>query len=75
MYDDFALDHIIDVHYESLDEIDTYAHDLDEDYAHNTYDLVELAYKHYAWYNVHLDSHITCHTQCLSHKNVMYVSH
>ena len=48
MYDDFALDHIIESHYECLDEIDTYTHDLDEEYAHNTYDLVELAYKHYA---------------------------
>ena len=48
MYDDFTLDYIIESHYECLDEIDTYDVELDEEYAHNTCDLVELAYKHYA---------------------------
>ena len=48
MYEDFALDITIESHYRDLDENDTCAYDLDEDYAHNTYDLVQLAYKHYA---------------------------
>ena len=49
MYEDFALDITIESHYKDLDENDTSSsYDLDEDYARDTHDLVELAYKHYA---------------------------
>jgi hypothetical protein len=53
MYEDFTLDDIIESLYDDLDENDTCAYDtssydLDEDYARDTHDLVELAYKHYA---------------------------
>jgi len=62
MYDDYDLDYTFSNDY-NLDE-DTYyeyhtcldAHELDEDYAHNTQDLDALAYRHYAWYNV---THVT----------------
>lgn len=50
MYKHFDIDEAIANLYKSLDETvsDVHAYDLDEEYAHNTYDLVELAYKHYA---------------------------
>ena len=49
MYEDFTLDDIIESLYDDLDENDTSSsYDLDEDYARDTHDLVELAYKHYA---------------------------
>jgi len=48
MNQEYDLEFIMESYYEDLDENDTCAYDLDEDYAHNTYDLVELAYKHYA---------------------------
>ena len=50
MYKHFDIDEAIANLYKSLDEtvLDAPAYDLDEEYAHNTYDLVELAYKHYA---------------------------
>ena len=75
MYDDFALDHIIESLYDNLDENDTYTSDLDEDYAHNTYDLVELAYKHYAWYNTHRDhTHHMAHVMSVAHKRHVQVT-
>ena len=72
MYDDYDLEYSFSNDY-NLDE-DTYyeyytcldAHELDEDYAHNTQDLDALAYRHYAWYNVtHLDA--LDYTHALSH--------
>ena len=57
MYDDFSdLDFIIETHYESLDDMDT-SYDLDDEYR-DSCDYQELAYRHYAWYNVNY-GHIT----------------
>ena len=57
-YDDYDLDytqsydHSYDLdemceHHNAYNMQDTY--DLDEDYARDTYDYNELAYRHYAW--------------------------
>ena len=61
MYDDYDLDYIIendygynldeDSYYESytqLDELDF----SEDDYDRNSQDYQQLAYNHYAWYNV-----------------------
>ena len=46
MYDDYDLDYTYS---------NDYASDLDEDYARDGQDYQDLAYRHYAWYNlVHL---------------------
>ena len=55
MYDDYDLDYSYINDY-NLDE-DTYsdnsdAVDLDEDYARDTQDYQDFAYRHYAWYNI-----------------------
>ena len=53
MYDDYDLDYTF-TNDHNLDEDSYYeraqldAHDLDEDYAHNTQDYDALAYRHYA---------------------------
>ena len=74
-YDDYDLDYTQSYdHSYDLDEMcehtsynmqDTY--DLDEDYARDTYDYNELAYRHYAWYNlVHIASrHMLTHAKRL----------
>jgi hypothetical protein len=55
MYDDYDLDYTYSNDYVDLDE-DTYYEygttDLDEDYARDTQDYNDLAYRHYAWYNI-----------------------
>ena len=65
-YDDYDLDYAFELSYDldeptgsHLDESVSYAYDLDEDYARDTYDLDALAYRHYAWYNVYVYAH-TC---------------
>ena len=54
MYDDYDLDYTFSNDY-NLDE-DVYAEpgaqDLDEDYARDGQDYQDLAYRHYAWYNL-----------------------
>ena len=75
MYEDFALDITIESHYKSLDVNDTCAYDLDEDYARNTYDLVELAYKHYAWYTSTRCTHLPmAHVMSVAHKRQVQVT-
>ena len=60
-YDDYDLDYTLSndmgmdldemcEHYTSYNMQDTY--DLDEEYGRDAYDYNELAYRHYAWYNV-----------------------
>ena len=50
MYDDYDLDYTYTGNdYADLDE---YAQDLDEDYARDAQDYNDLAYRHYAWYNL-----------------------
>jgi len=55
MYDDYDLDYTYSNDYADLDE-DSYAEygtsDLDEDYARDGQDYQDLAYRHYAWYNL-----------------------
>ena len=55
MYDDYDLDytHGNDASY----DLDEYTQDLDEDYVRDGQDYETLAYRHYAWYNTHLDTH------------------
>jgi hypothetical protein len=55
MYDDYDLDYTISNDY-NLDEDAYYEHymqldasDLDEDYARDSQDYNDLAYRHYAW--------------------------
>ena len=66
-YDDYDLDYTtsndlgMDLdemceHYTSYNMQDTY--ELDEEYGRDTYDYNELAYRHYAWYNVHSHTHL-----------------
>ena len=43
----YDLDEMCEHHNASYNMQDTY--DLDEDYARDTYDYNELAYRHYAW--------------------------
>lgn len=61
MYDDYDLDYTISYDYsQDLDEYYTQDVDLDEDYARDGQDYQDLAYRHYAWYNLdtsHLDSY------------------
>ena len=58
----YDLDEMCEHHNASYNMQDTY--DLDEDYARDTYDYNELAYRHYAWYNEHTSHLDTCsHTQ------------
>jgi hypothetical protein len=47
MYDDYDLDYTFSNDY-NLDEDAYYALDLDEDYARDTQDYNDLAYRHYA---------------------------
>ena len=60
MYDDYDLDYTYQTDYaHDLDEdyaLDT--HDLDEDYAREGNDYQDLAYRHYAWYNLDENTHI-----------------
>tara|TARA_A100001201_G_scaffold43044_2_gene43818 strand:- start:852 stop:989 length:138 start_codon:yes stop_codon:yes gene_type:complete len=42
---EYDLDIIMEAHYETADDI---AYDLDDDYERDTYDVQELAYRHYA---------------------------
>lgn len=76
MYDDydldytFARDHILDedMYYEMhthLDQaLDSYTHDLDDDYDHrDTLDYDALAYKHYAWYTSTPRNHSIMYTK------------
>ena len=59
MYDDYDLDYSFANDY-NLDE-DSYAEygasDLDEDYTRDGQDYQDLAYRHYAWYNL-VQSHL-----------------
>ncbi len=61
MYDDYDLDYTLSNDY-NLDEDSYYEYgtsDLDEDYARDGQDYQDLAYRHYAWYNLdtlHLDT-------------------
>ena len=53
----YDLDEMCEHHMQntSLDVHDSYEmqmNDIDDDYARDTNDYVELAYKHYAWYNM-----------------------
>ena len=72
MYDDYDLDYSYTPEYTyDLDEtydmwVQSYAHanthldlqeDLDEEYTRDSQDYNELAYRHYAWYNVAHSSH------------------
>ena len=50
MYDDYDLDYTYTNDYADLDEY--YTQDLDEDYARDAHDYQDLAYRHYAWYNL-----------------------
>lgn len=60
MYDDYDLDYSFSNDCADLDE-DTYAEfyasDLDDDYARDGQDYQDLAYRHYAWYNL-VQSHL-----------------
>ena len=47
MYDDYDIDYTFSNDY-NLDEDAYYALDLDEDYARDTQDYNDLAYRHYA---------------------------
>ncbi len=62
MYDDYDLDYTYGNDYADLDEY--YAQDtsdLDEDYARDGQDYQDLAYRHYAWYNlVHIYNEFLC---------------
>ena len=52
MYDDYDLDYTYsNDHTQDLEE---YTQDTDEDYARDGQDYESLAYRHYAWYNVHI---------------------
>ena len=54
MYDDYDLDYTYTNDY-ALDLEEYYtqdALDLDEDYARDGHDYQDLAYRHYAWYNL-----------------------
>jgi len=54
MYDDYDLDYTFSNDY-NLDEDSYYeysTHDLDEDYERDGNDYQDLAYRHYAWYNL-----------------------
>ena len=42
---EYDLDIIMEAHYKTADDI---AYDLDDDYERDTYDVQELAYRHYA---------------------------
>ena len=55
---EYDLDFIMEAHYETADDI---AYDLDDDYERDTYDVQELAYRHYAWYNSHIHTHNAHH--------------
>lgn len=46
MYDDYDLDYTYTNDYADLDE--DCAYDLDDDYARDTHDYQDLAYRHYA---------------------------
>lgn len=48
MYDDYDLDYSYSNDY-NLDEDGHYASDLDEDYARDSQDYQDLAFRHYAW--------------------------
>jgi len=54
MYDDYDLDYTFA--YDYSQDLDEYyaqdALDLDEDYARDGNDYQDLAYRHYAWYNL-----------------------
>ena len=47
-----------DNHYEIHD-----AYEIDDEYARDTHDYVELAYKHYAWYNTQTSHEIHMYAQ------------
>ena len=54
MYDDYDLDYTFA--YDYSQDLDEYyaqdALDLDEDYTRDAQDYQDLAYRHYAWYNL-----------------------
>ena len=56
MYDDYDLDYTIEsICHESSFDLDEYmldTYDLDEDYMRDSHDYQDLAYRHYAWYNL-----------------------
>jgi len=47
MYDDYAYEYLVET-YDMGEQDAPECRDLDEDYARDTHDLDELAYKHYA---------------------------
>ncbi len=59
MYDDYDLDYTFindynldeDSYYENYTHLDL-DHNNDEDYARDGHDYQDLAYRHYAWYNL-----------------------
>lgn len=52
MYDDYDLDYTYSNDY--AQDSEEYTQYLDEDYARDGQDYESLAYRHYAWYNVHI---------------------
>ena len=52
MYDDYDLDYTYSNDYGQ--DLDDYAQELDEEYTRDGQDYETLAYRHYAWYNVHI---------------------
>ena len=69
MYDDYDLDYTFSNDYGQ--DLDEYTQDLDEDYARDGQDYETLAYRHYAWYTTHLDTHKQ-QGALWSHINAMY---
>ena len=59
MYDDYDLDYTYTNDYADLDEYYALdAQELDEDYARDGQDYQDLAYRHYAWYNLDTHTHL-----------------